>query len=202
MARTVFFSFHYQRDITRVQVVKNHYVTKGNYTAAGFFDGSLEEQAKRYGDSAVKRTIDEGLKGSSVTCVLVGNETFQRKWVHYEIFKSIELGRGILGIRIHQISDMRRSREFGGGVDSAGANPFECLGYSRTGTQLQPRVHYQSGWRDAPNLSAISEGSAVYLPRTGSPRLDGIFRVYDWVNDDGFNNFDTWVERAARQAGK
>jgi hypothetical protein len=30
VARTVFFSFHYQRDIMRVQQVKNHYVTKGH----------------------------------------------------------------------------------------------------------------------------------------------------------------------------
>ncbi len=41
MARTVYFSFHYQRDIMRVQQVKNHYVTKENYTEAGYFDGSL-----------------------------------------------------------------------------------------------------------------------------------------------------------------
>jgi hypothetical protein len=31
MARTVYFAFHYQRDIMRAQVVKQHYVTKGNY---------------------------------------------------------------------------------------------------------------------------------------------------------------------------
>jgi hypothetical protein len=62
----------------RVQIVKNHYITKGNYTAAGFFDGSLEEKAKKYGDAAVKRLIDIGLVGSSVLCVLIGNETCTR----------------------------------------------------------------------------------------------------------------------------
>lgn len=63
MPRSVFFSFHYQRDIMRVQVVKNHYVTKGNYTSAGFFDGSLEEKARKEGDHVVKRLIDNGLIG-------------------------------------------------------------------------------------------------------------------------------------------
>ena len=76
MPRTVFFSFHYQRDIMRVHIVKNHYVTKGNYTAAGFFDGSLEEKAKKEGEDVVKRLINKGLNGCSVTCVLIGAETY------------------------------------------------------------------------------------------------------------------------------
>src|SRR5258708_4137467 len=63
MARSVFFSFHYQRDIMRVQIVKRHYVTTGNYTAAGFFDGSLEEKAETEGDDVVKRLINDGPKG-------------------------------------------------------------------------------------------------------------------------------------------
>lgn len=92
MVRSVFFSFHYQRDIMRVQVVKNHYITKGNYTAAGFFDGSLEEKSQREGDAAVKRLIDTGLKGTSVTCVLIGYETYKRRWVDYEILKASRWG--------------------------------------------------------------------------------------------------------------
>ncbi len=46
-ARYVYFSFHYGRDIRRVQHVKNHWVPKRNYRAAGYFDGSLEEKAKK-----------------------------------------------------------------------------------------------------------------------------------------------------------
>ncbi len=101
MARTVFFSFHYQRDIFRVQQVKNHHVTKGTYTEAGFFDGSLEEKAKKEGDTVVKNLIDKGLIGSSVLCVLIGQETYTRRWVDYEILKSVQLGMGVFGIRIH-----------------------------------------------------------------------------------------------------
>ncbi len=69
MARTVYFGFHYQRDVFRVQQVKNHYVTKGTYTAAGYFDGSLEEKAKKESDTIVKNLIDRGMKGSTVLCV-------------------------------------------------------------------------------------------------------------------------------------
>ena len=48
MARRVFFSFHYERDIWRVNVVRNSWLTKGR-EAAGFWDASLWEEAKKKG---------------------------------------------------------------------------------------------------------------------------------------------------------
>jgi hypothetical protein len=196
MPRNVFFSFHYQRDIMRVQIVKNHYVTKGNYTAAGFFDGSLEEKAKKEGDEVVKNLINRGFVGSSVTCVLIGLETYTRRWVCYEILKSVELGMGVFGIRIDQIPSPRT------GKDVAGANPFECLGFGTKDDKLVPMIHYQDGWKKAPLLQPISRSAAPYLPKTKGPILNNLFTVYDWVKDDGFNNFSKWVESAAAQAGK
>ena len=197
MARSVFFSFHYQRDIFRVQTVKNHYVTKGNYTAAGYFDGSLEEKAKKEGDQVVKRLIDNGFSGSSVTCVLIGKETYTRRWVDYEILKSIELGMGVLGICIHQIADPRT------GKDMYGNNPFYYLGYGTRGDKLRPMIRYQEGWKDASYLQPISRSAAPYLPSTGDgPVLSNLFTVYDWVDNNGYNNFGLWVEKAARQAGR
>jgi hypothetical protein len=32
--------------------------------------------------------------------------------------------------------------------------------------------------------------------------LSRIYSTYDWVYDDGYNNFQNWVEAAARTAGK
>lgn len=196
MPRNVFFSFHYQRDIMRVQVIKNHYITKGNYTTAGYFDGSLEEKAKKEGDLVVKKLIDKGLSGSSVLCVLIGAETYTRRWVDYEILKAVELGMGVFGIYIHQIADPRS------GKDIFGQSPFVTLGYGTSGNKLKPMIQYKSGWRDASYLDMISRSSATYLPASGSPILKDIFNVYDWVDDDGFNNFGNWVEKAARQAGR
>jgi hypothetical protein len=88
MARKVFFSFHYERDIWRTNVVRNSGVVEG-VSAAGFHDASLWEEAKRKGDAEVKRSIDQGLVGTSVTVVLIGAQTAQRKFVDYEIEKSI-----------------------------------------------------------------------------------------------------------------
>ena len=196
MPRSVFFSFHYQRDIMRVQQIKQHYVTKGNYTEAGFFDGSLEEKAKKDGDEAVKRLINTGLSGSTVLCVLIGNQTYTRRWVDYEIFKAIEWGMGIFGIRIHQLIDPKQ------GADTAGINPFNCLGYGRKDNRLQPMIHCSDGWKDAPYQSLINPSAALYLSGADKPILSSLFSVYDWNDNDGYNNFGNWVESAATQAGK
>lgn len=104
--RCCFFSFHYQHDIFRANVVRNSHVCEGS-AAAGFIDGSLWEEAKKKGDAVVKRMIDDALVGTSVTVVLIGTYTSQRRFVHYEIEKSIERGNGLLGIRIHNIKDPR-----------------------------------------------------------------------------------------------
>ena len=191
-----FFSFHYQGDIMRVQQVKQHYLTRGSYTEAGFFDGSLEERAKRDGDLVVKKMIDDGLRGSSVLAVLIGAETYQRRWVDYEILRSVSQGMAVFGIRIHQLRDPTH------GVDSRGANPFDYLGYGERDGNLFPMVKYQSGWKDAPYQAAISRSTAAYLRNTDRPVLSSLFSVYDWVDDSGYDNFGTWVERAAAQAAR
>jgi len=104
MARKVFFSFHYERDIWRTNVVRNSGVVEGS-AAAGFHDASVWEEAKKKGDAEVKKLIDSGLIGTSVTVVLIGAETAQRKFVDYEIEKSIARGNGLLGIYISGIKD-------------------------------------------------------------------------------------------------
>lgn len=54
MARRTFFSFHYQRDIWRANVVRNSGVVIGS-SAAGFQDASLWEEAKKKGDTEIKK---------------------------------------------------------------------------------------------------------------------------------------------------
>lgn len=116
MARKVFFSFHYQRDLWRVNVVRNSAMVEG-VSAAGFHDQSLWEETKKRGDAAVRNLIDTGLDGTSVTVVLIGAETANRKFVSYEIEKSVALGNGLLGVRINNIKDQN------GRTDSLGAVP-------------------------------------------------------------------------------
>ncbi len=118
MARRAYFAFHYQRDIWRVNVVRNSNVVEG-FESAGFLDSSLLEEARKNGDEAIKRLINDGLKGTSVTVVLIGAETSEREYVEYEIEKSWERGNGLIGVYIHNIEDRY------GYKDSKGSNPFD-----------------------------------------------------------------------------
>src|SRR6266436_6196742 len=104
MARRVFFSFHYQRDLWRVNVVRNSGAIEG-IAAAGFQDASLWEETTHKGEIAVQQLIDSGLEGTTVTVVLIGAETANRSYVSYEVERSVARGNGILGIRINNIKD-------------------------------------------------------------------------------------------------
>jgi hypothetical protein len=113
MARRVFFSFHYERDIWRTNIVRNSGIVEGQ-AAAGFHDASLWEEAKKKGDSEVKKLIDQGLVGTSVTVVLIGGETASRKFVDYEIEQSIARDNGLIGIYISNIKDQNGQTDIQG----------------------------------------------------------------------------------------
>jgi len=104
VARRVFFSFHFERDIWRVNQVRNSNVVAG-YEKAGFFDHSEYQEVKQRGDAAIRRKIRQRLAGTTVTVVLIGSETAQRDWVRFEIDESIAQRNGFLGIYIHHLED-------------------------------------------------------------------------------------------------
>ena len=61
MAKRVFFSFQHQGVADfRVNVVRNHWVTKEDQEAPGHLDASPLEEAERKGASALKRQINVG----------------------------------------------------------------------------------------------------------------------------------------------
>lgn len=163
MARRVFFSFDYDRDIWRVGQIRNSGLTKPGIEAAGFIDSASWESVKRQTDEAIARWINTQLDGTSVTVVLIGTETANSRWVKYEIDQSILRGNGLLGIYIHNVKSFLT-----GQTDYQGRNPFDALAYN------------------AYSLYRISE----------------TYRVYDWVLQDGYNNFGSWVEIAAQSAGR
>lgn len=125
MARKVYFSFHYKRDVRRVSQIRNSWVVRPGKDAQPFLDGAEWEKIKRTGDAAVERWIEEQLKGTSVTVVLIGAETSTRRWVKHEIKRSHELGKGMLGIYIHNVKDPVY------GTDSRGGNPFGAWSITR-----------------------------------------------------------------------
>jgi hypothetical protein len=117
MARRVFFSFHYERDIWRANVVRKSWVVAGSREAE-FIDASLWEKTKLKGPAAVKKLIDDGLRNTSVTAVLIGRQSASRTYVKYEIQQSIAERKGLFGVRIEKIRNQY------GQVDDAGPNPL------------------------------------------------------------------------------
>lgn len=132
MAQRVFFSFHYQDVIDfRANVVRQHWVTKDR-EAAGYFDASIWEEAKKEGEASLKRLINGGLDGSSNTCILVGSETYCRPWVRYEILKSFVRGNHLFAVHINAIKDKNQQTK------TLGPNPLEYVGvtYSQDGRTM------------------------------------------------------------------
>lgn len=147
MARRVFFSFEYEHDVSRANVVRKSGMTK-HIEDAGFIDAAEFEKVKKRGDDAVRVWIDGQLKGTTVTAVLVGQHTCSSKWVKYEIEASKKRGNGLLGIDISKIEDFS-----GKTSDRCGQLPAGCP-------------------------------------------------FYLWFKNKGYENLGTWVEDAAKAAGK
>lgn len=160
MARKVFFSFHYDRDVRRVVQIRNSWIVRAKGDAQPFYDKAEWETVKRKG---IEKWIDDQLTGTSVTVVLIGSETYNRPWVRHEIKRSYELGKGILGIYIHNVKDPQL------GTDSKGMNPLDYWKINRNGSKVP---------------------------------LSNLFKTYDWVRDDGYNNLSSWIETAAKAAGR
>jgi hypothetical protein len=158
MARKVFFSFHYDHDVRRVVQIRKSWVVRPDGDAQPFYDkAEFEEVKKRKG--GIEQWIEEQLKGTSVTIVLFGAETYNREWVRHEIKRSYELNKGILAIDIHNVKDPQK------GADVQGKNPLDYWSVDQV-------------------------------------TFSSIYKTYDWVRDNGYNNLPAWIEAAAKTAGR
>ncbi len=113
--RQIFYSFHFDKDVMRVQQIRNIGVIEGN-TPVSVNDW---EQVKRGGSRAIENWIDQNMKYKNCVVVLVGEDTADREWVKYEIKKAWNDGRGLVGIYIHNLKCPRN------GISRQGKNPFD-----------------------------------------------------------------------------
>ena len=129
MARRTFFSFNYW-DVWRVNQIRSMTNVIGT-AAAGFEDASIWEDAKKKGDAAIKRMIDDALKNTSVTVVCVTYGTATRKYIKYEVDKSLERGNGLVAVQIHDLKDQNGNTCSAGGCpDGIESNGFKFYKYS------------------------------------------------------------------------
>ena len=136
--------------------------------------------------------INAGLEGTSTTCVLIGSQTFNRPWVTYEIMKSFKRGNSILAIHINSITGKDKRTK------PLGPNPLNYLGVTFSDSGLTATLHdkIEGEWIE---YTAV-DGCASYQTDGVASKywgkgfhLGNFFPTYDWINDDGYDNFATWV---------
>ena len=189
MAKRVFFSFHYQDVIDfRANVVRQSWVTQER-EEAGYFDASLWEDSKKKGDANIKRLIENGLDGTSVTSVLIGSDTYARRWVRYEIVSSIYRSNRVFGVHINLIKGKNSTTKLHGN------NPFDYLAIEYSSNGESVNYHEWNGNRWVPYTDF-----AGYRLNTPNPsragkilKLSEMYKTHCWVTHDGYNNFSNWV---------
>ena len=191
MAPRVYFCFHYEDVETfRANVVRNHDLTKET-GQAGFFDASIWEDAELHGADAVKGLINRSLENTSVTCALIGSETWKRRWVRYEILKSYDRGNKLLGVHINGVKDKYQQ------TYAQGKNPFAYLGFviSEDGKTLTYYEHDGIEWRLYRDLAPKSTSFESKWCGKGYALSEWV-PCYDWSAGDGYENFGAWVDSA------
>lgn len=132
MARKCFYSFHFVPDCWRAAKVRGIGVIEGNDPVK---DNEWEAIATGpNADARIEAWIDKQMEGKSCAIVLVGRETADRKWINREIVRAWDRKMGVVGIRIHGISD-RLSQ-----TCVAGRNPFDFVTHGPTKKPLSSLV--------------------------------------------------------------
>ena len=103
--------------------------------------------------------------------------------------KSIERGNRVLGVHINAI----RGKDQLTKVD--GPNPFDDLGLeiSQDGTRARPTEWTNDQWVYYSDLESFDVGLQPEANRGKHLPLSRWLSVYDWVSDEGYKNFSSWI---------
>ena len=126
--RRVFYSFYFDDDVMRVQQVRQMGVLEGDEPVS-----PNEWERIQRSPNGVKNWIDTTLATHSCVVVLIGQNTYTRPWVNYEIRKAWNDGKGLFGVYIHNLNCPRY------GTSRKGPNPFDKI-QLQNGALLSSRV--------------------------------------------------------------
>ncbi|MDQ4113733.1 MAG: TIR domain-containing protein [Actinomycetota bacterium] len=160
MAKSVFYSFHYEQDVHRVQLVRNINALEGQPV----LNAQDWETVRRGGTKGIQEWIDKQMAYKKAVIVLIGRHTADREWVIYEIERAWEAKKPLLGIYIHGVSSL-------GSVDAQGKNPFDKAAVGSVPT-FDPTVKDWNGKIDSQatynelrnNIEAWSNRGAIKSP--------------------------------------
>lgn len=151
--RQVFYSFHFDNDVMRVQQIRNIGAIEDNKPVST----NDWEEIRRKGKASIEKWIDDNMRFRSCVVVLVGEETANRPWVQYEIKKAWIDKKGLLGIYIHNIKCPRN------GKSGKGTNPFD-----------------QFTFKDGSTLSSVVK---CYNPSSTDAYNDIKNNIEEWIED-------------------
>lgn len=148
-----------------------------------------------------RKEINAAIYSTSVTAVLSGKFTYQRRWIRYTLSKSFSEGKAMLDIKSHLVDD---------GWDAQvpeGPNPFSYLSFRVEGPQIklfQLDPIFDTFWLPNSVLRDFPRCNVSYdLNGVKSAKLSGLFEAYEWIADDAIRNFPMWVQYATEiAAGK
>jgi MTH538 TIR-like domain (DUF1863) len=210
--RKVYFAFRF-KDIMRVNNVRQSgkigYDEEKN--PRGFYDRSIWEQRQINDPEGLKRLMREAVEHSSVVCVLTGTDTWESRWVKYEIARAVIDKKGLLNVHINSLSHHKTLS-----ANLQGLNPLENIGlYQDANRQFyiwekrleladSTNVRYEWRWRPYPDYT-----NSVSLPQYLKPPSIGHImplstgtRSYDYVRNIGHENIGSWIDFAASQVGR
>ena len=199
MARRTFFSFHYEPDVWRAWNVRNSLVLAQDQSIDGFFDASVFEASKRESPDSLKAFLRDGMKNTSVTCVLAGAQTFERRWVRYEIVRAILKGNGLLTVDIHGVGNKD------GKTSAKGLDPLTQVGLYKANERIYFAEIRDGKWIKYEDYTAAVAASDLWfdapVSNTVVPLSKHCLR-YDFTAQNGRANLSEWIETAAGLAGR
>jgi hypothetical protein len=213
--RKAFFSFHFD-DIMRVNNVRNAWKIAHPDSALNrsFYDSSLWEARKLIGPEGIKQLIRVGVLRTSVVCILAGSMTWDRRWVKYEIARAIIDGRGLLTVHLNSINHHQTR-----GAHPLGRNPLAHMGIAKLqpNKYLPPKYYIYEmmlvpdgngelirQWKPYSDYT-LAVKKPVWLT---DPKVDYVMPLsvdaaeHDYELDHGHRNIGSWIDNAAKQAGR
>jgi hypothetical protein len=209
--RKVYFAFRY-KDIMRVNNVRQSgkVGTEETKSARDFYDRSIWEQRSITDPESLKRLMREGVEHSSVVCVLVGTDSWDSRWVKYEVARAVIDGKGLLAVSINNLPHHSTRTS-----NPPGFNPLDVMGVYRANDNfylaeqrwvLVSTNPPQNQWRwfkydeythpvSLPPYLTAKTGNNVTALSEGT-------RLYDYVTQSGYQNLGSWIHAAAIQVGR
>jgi hypothetical protein len=213
--RRVFFSFHFD-DIMRVNNVRNAWkITHADSSSnRSFYDSSLWEARKITKPDVIKQLIRSRVLHTSAVCILAGSNTWSRRWVKYEIARAIIDGRGLLTVHLNSIPHHQTKAQH-----TLGRNPLAHFGVAKLQPDklLPPRYYLYE-------MTPVSDGYGGVIEQWGpygeytlpvkkpdwlaDPSSGYVMPLsvdaaeHDYMRDHGHRNIGSWIDTAAKQAGR